>query len=136
MSKLLSRQDILAVSDLVHEDVPVPAWGGTVRIRVMTGTERDAFRSEVAARRGDRTATPVGEFSAILLAWTCVDGDGNRIFTVDDVEQLRLKSAGSLDGPADVAVRLNALGVTAVTDAAKNSESNQSDDSGSSSPAT
>lgn len=127
MSALLSKSAILGVADLKHEDVPVPAWGGTVRIRAMTGMERDVFRTSIASEAG----VPVGRFSAALLAATIVDEGGVRLFTVDDIDALQAKSAASLDVPAEVAMRLNGLGSKSGPDAAKNSESGQSGDSGS-----
>jgi hypothetical protein len=130
---LLDRSAILGAEDLKHEDVPVPQWGGSVRVRVMTGTERDEFRTTIAALGG---SLPVGKFSAVLLAATCVDASGARLFTMEDIEALHAKSATSLDAPATAAVRLNGLGVEAVGDAAKNSASGQSDDSGSDSQGT
>jgi hypothetical protein len=130
---LLTRLNVLQADDLKHEDVPVPQWGGMVRIRVMTGAERDEFRTSIA-ENGE--TVPVGRFSAALVAATCIDEAGNRIFTMEDIEALEAKSAKSLDGPANVAMRLNGLGGKAIEEAAKNFESTQSDDSGSRSPAT
>ncbi len=127
---LLTKSAILGASDLPHEDVAVPAWGGSVRVRTMTGAERDEFRSTIASEDG----VPVGKFSAALLAATCIDEAGKRLFSMDDMEALQAKSASSLDAPAAVAMRLNGLGATAVEDAAKNSESGQSGDSGSDLP--
>lgn len=127
---LLSKSAILGAEDLKHEDVPVPQWGGTVRVRMMTGAERDEFRTELA-KRDPGDGVPAGEFSAALLVATCVDEHGNRLFTVDEIEALRAKCAASLDKPASVAMRLNGLGGNAVAEAAKNSEADQSADSGS-----
>jgi hypothetical protein len=126
--RLLTKSAILGAQDLPHQDVPVPAWGGSIRVRTMTGLERDAFRVAIASEEG---GVPVGKFSAALLAATCIDESGARLFTMEDMEALQAKSAASLDGPAAIAMRLNGLGGTAVEDAAKNSESGQSGDSGS-----
>jgi len=127
---LLNKTSILGAADLKHEDVTVPAWGGTVRVRTMTGAERDEFRAAIAGG-GD---LPVGKFSAALLAVTLIDEEGNRLFTLDDLNALQAKAGASLDVPAAVAMRLNGLGGSAVGDAVKNSESGQSVDSGSGSP--
>ena len=129
--QLLNKAAILGVEDLKHEDVPVPAWGGAIRLRTMTGAERDEFRAAAAAGEG---GVPMGKFSAILLAATAVDESGARMFTLEDAEALGEKSAEALDTVAAVAMRLNGLGGGAVSDAAKNSASTQSDDSGSDSP--
>ncbi|WP_426196183.1 hypothetical protein [Massilia sp. DWR3-1-1] len=128
--RLLNKAAILGAEDLKHEDVEVPAWGGTVRVRVMTGAERDEFRASVASEEG----VALGRFSVALLAATLIDESGARLFTLDEIDQLAEKSAASIDKPAGVAMRLNGLGGSAVEDAVKNSESGQSGDSGSGSP--
>ena len=38
---LLSAAEILAADDLPTEDVEVSEWNGTVRVRALTGAERD-----------------------------------------------------------------------------------------------
>jgi len=126
--KLLSKSAILGANDLKHEDIVVPAWGGTVRIRTMTGTERDEFRASCATDGG---GVPIGKFAAALLCATCIDENGDRLFTFADMASLQAKSASSLDAPATVAMRLNGLGGTSIEDAEKNSVSSQSADSGS-----
>jgi hypothetical protein len=125
---LLNKSAILGAADLKHEDVPVPAWGGTVRVRMMTGAERDEFRTMAAQYE---EGIPPARFAAALLALTCIDESGARVFTLDDIEALEAKSAGSVDVPAAVAMRINRMGGAAVEEAAKNSASGQSDDSGS-----
>ena len=127
MGALLSKSAILAAPDLKHEDVIEPQWGGTVRVRTMTGIERDEFRAAIASENG----IPVGKFSAALLAATIVDADGARLFTIDDMAALQAKSAASLDAPAAVSMRLNGLGSNAVEEAVKNSEADQNASSGS-----
>ena len=116
---LLSKSAILAAVDLKTEDVHVPAWGGTVRIRTMTGQERDEFRASIAASEGE-SGVPIGKFSAALLVAACVDESGARLFTASDMAALQAKAAASLDAPAAVAMRLNGLGAGAVEAAEKN----------------
>ena len=128
--KLLTKLAIFGAADLKHEDVAVPQWGGTVRVRMMTGLERDEFRAALAVEGG----VPVGQMAAVLVASACIDDQGERMFSLDEVEALRKKSATALDTLAAVAMRLNGLGAVAVEAAEKNSESGQSGDSGSDSP--
>ncbi|MFE3382837.1 hypothetical protein [Streptomyces anulatus] len=45
MTNYLSAEQILDADDLAIEDVPVPEWGGTVRVKGMSGTERDRFEA-------------------------------------------------------------------------------------------
>ena len=40
---LLNKEQIQSVSDLETQDVEVPEWGGTVRLKSLTGAERDRF---------------------------------------------------------------------------------------------
>jgi hypothetical protein len=124
---LLTKSAILGASDLPHEDVSIPEWGGTIRVRVMTGLERDEFRSEIATDGG----ASIGNFSAALLAATCIDENGERLFSMGDIAAIRAKRATLLDVAAGVAARINGLGGQAAEDASKNSSSGQSDDSGS-----
>jgi len=111
---LLSKSAILGAADLKHEDVRVKSWGGTVRIRSMTGQERDEFRTAISTEEG---GVPVGKFAAALLVATIVDESGNRLFTAEDMDALQKKSAASLDAPAAVAMRLNGLGGQAIEEA-------------------
>lgn len=128
---LLTRAAFFDAQDLKHEDVEVPQLGGSVRIRMMTGAERDEFREHMATFEN---GVPVSTMSAALLVQTCIDESGARMFSMEEIDQLREKSAVALDTMAKVAMRLNGLGNAAVADAAKNSESGQSGDSGSASP--
>ncbi len=126
----LDRAAILGASDLKGESVHVPSWGGSVRVREMTGAERDEFNEALNAEGGRKP----GMVSAALLVATCIDAAGNRMFGVEDMEVLRAKAASALDILTAVAVRINNLGPEAVDVAAKNSESDQSGDSGSGLP--
>jgi hypothetical protein len=126
----LNRDAILAVQDIKSEDVDVPEWGGSVRIGLMSGAARDMF----LAGRGDGGS--LSRFQAAILAATMIDPDGQRLFTEADVEALQQKNGLVLSRLADVAFRINAIGPAAEEAVAKNSETDQSDASGSGSPAT
>lgn len=114
---LLSREAIFAAIDLKHEDVEVPEWGGTVRVRMMTGAERDAFSAAMVDEDGKPRLT---DYTARLVAATVVGDDGERVFTADDVEALGRKSAIALARVFAVADRINKLGAEAVEAAAGN----------------
>jgi len=116
--KLLNKAAFFAANDLKHEDVPVPQLGGMVRIRVMTGAARDAFNEYVQSFQDDKR--PASAINAALLVQTCIDEDGAPMFTMDEIEMLRDKSAAALDTMTEAAIRLNGLGIKAADDAAKN----------------
>ena len=126
---LLSKQGILGSSDLLHEDVDVPSWGGTVRVRAMSGKERDELRVIMEESRDT-----ISVVHASLLSVSLVDENGAQLFTASDVDSLRGKCATTLDKLFTVAMRINRMDGAAVDDAAKNSEGDQSADSGSGSP--
>ena len=125
---LLTRDAILQAQDLQYEDVDVPEWGGTVRVRTLTGRERDAFEQSVVEQKGKNTKTNLRNIRAKLVALTVIDGEGKRMFNTSDIELLGEKSANALDRLFDAARRLSGLRDEDVEELAKNSDSDQSDD--------
>jgi len=125
---LLTRDAILQAQDLQYEDVEMPEWGGTVRVRTLTGRERDAFEQSMLNEKGKNTKTNLRNIRAKLVALTVVDGEGKRIFNAADIELLGEKSANALDRLFDVARRLSRLTEKDTEELAKNSDNDQSDD--------
>ena len=114
----LTRDQILSANDRKMESVPVPEWGGTVFVRMMTGTERDAYE------RAQYDLLKIGQIGvnarAHLLLTTICDEAGARLFSESDVEALGSKSATALDRVVRAATALNALTEVEVEEAAKN----------------
>jgi hypothetical protein len=134
MADYLSRNDILEASDIVVEDVAVPEWHGTVRVRGLTGTERDAFEEASMHRYGKKAQNRelnLKDFRARLVSWSIVDEDGKRVFADADVQALGKKSAAALQRVFDAAARLSGLSDTDIEELIKNSQEDQSEDSGS-----
>jgi hypothetical protein len=125
MSKYLRREDILNAPDILYEAVEVPEWGGTVRIRGLTGSERDEFEASIIQRRGKDIEANLKNIRAKLVSLAAVDEEGNRIFTEEDVVALGRKSARVLDRLFSVAQRLSGLSSEDVEDLAKNSVNGQ-----------
>jgi hypothetical protein len=119
---LLTRDAILEAQDLQHEEVYIPEWGGSVRVRTLTGAERDAFEQSIVDQRGKDTRMNLRNIRAKLVALTVVDGDGKRLFSDADAKLLGQKSASALDKIFDVAQRLSGLRDEDVEELAKNSE--------------
>ena len=115
----LSRDTILQREDIKTEDVEVPEWGGTVRVRGMSGVERDAFEASLIEqpvangqrkrRRQQTTKTNMANVRAKLCAWCIVDKDGARMFADADIVALGAKSAAALDRIYDVASDLSGI---------------------------
>lgn len=116
---LLGKDQILAAEDLVSRDVEVPEWGGTVRVRMMTGGERDAFEASLWEREGEETVYKREHFRAKLLSRCIVDDKGARVFSDKDIERLSGKSAKALNRLFDVAQEINAISKEARDDIKK-----------------
>lgn len=125
----LTRDVILEAEDLLYEDVEVPEWGGTVRVRGMTGAERDAFESEVVEQRGKKARLNMQNFRAKLVARSVVDEEGKRLFSDKDAHNLGKKSAAALDRVFGVAQRLSGLSDKDVEELVENFDNGQSDGS-------
>lgn len=112
----LTKAQILAASDLNLLEVPVPEWGGSVYVRVMTVGERDAYEIE-----WNRTNGSVEDFRTKFLARCLADDKGQRLFSDAEVAALSGKSAKVMNRLWKAAMKHNDLDETAVQEAAKNS---------------
>lgn len=106
---LLTREQILGADDLPTEDVDVPEWGGTVRLRTLTGTERDAFEASSVQQAGKVRRININNIRARLVALCIVGEDGNRMFSDTDIKALGAKSSKALDRVFDAASKMNGL---------------------------
>lgn len=104
---LLSREQILEAKDLKTEDVDVPEWGGAVRLRTLTGTERDAFEQSMVETKGGKQRQNLKNFRARLIAKCVVTEAGELMFSPPDIEPLGKKSAAALGRVFDACQKLN-----------------------------
>ena len=114
---MLTKEAILAASDLKTETVSVAEWGGDVKVRSMTGLERDSFGASL--RDADGKVTLVN-YRAKLLVRCMVNDDGSPMFTVDELAAIGGKSSAAIDRVFTVAERLNAMMPDALDAAEKN----------------
>ena len=134
MTEWMTRDMILAQTDLTLEAVFVPEWNATVGVRVMNGHERDRFEGLMLdyQEQGRR----LHNFRARLLVQCLCDEQGGRLFDLSEVEALGEKSSVALDRLFAVAQRLNKLTQEEVDKLQGNSSATPIDASGSDSPAT
>lgn len=111
----LSKDDIFKADDLPVEDVDVPEWGGVVRVRGLTGKERDRFEFKMAAARKDPASAQV---RAEIVGRCIVDEDGDRVFSDRDIDRLGDKSGEALDRVFEKVRELSGMGDDAVEEAA------------------
>ena len=118
---LLSRDQILEAQDLRSEEVSVPEWGGVIKVRELAAGERERIAGLVTAHDG--------RSREIMVALTAIDGNGNQLFSLDDIEELAKKGEAAIQRVAEVASRLSVIGKAAEAQAEKNSDPSRSDDS-------
>jgi PAS domain-containing protein len=107
---LLDRAAIEAAKDIPTEDVHVEEWGGTVRLKGLTGAERDAYEASIVEMRGETRRYKLQNMRARLVALCLVDEDGRRLFADDQaVKALGKKSSKALDRLFDKARHLSGL---------------------------
>ena len=110
---LLDRKTIFGAADIKTQDVEVPEWGGSVRVRQMTVAERNEF----VRRSADEKETGIGTW---LVATLAVDDAGKPLFTADEIAELEKKNFRNLDLVAKAVMQVNSLGEPEIEAAAKN----------------
>lgn len=117
-NKTLSKEEILNADDRKIITVDMPEWSGEIRLRPMTGYERDKFEGSNQKKGGGVDFTNI---RAKLASLTIVDEKGDLIFnTPDGVAALGKKSGAALDRIFTVIQKLNAIGEKDLEDLAKN----------------
>ena len=138
----LTRDAILAARDIETEEVAVPQWGGTVMVRGMTGTERDAFEAGLIVetkgrrKRGGDPEVNLKNARAKLCVCCIVDENGSRVFRMEDAKALGQKSGAAIDLIYDVAMRLSGISEDDVQDLAEEMVEDPFEGSPSASPAS
>ena len=119
------RSRIGEVDDADYLEVAVPEWGAdfVVRVRTLTGAERDRFLSVQMDVKGDGSVEPKLEgFHSYLAALVMVDDDGARVFPDADEgsEILGSKNAYLVQRIAEQALALNGLTAEVVEENVEN----------------
>jgi hypothetical protein len=130
---MLTKEQILAADDRPTEEVEVPQWGGTVFVKTMSGTEKDAYENDCMRINVKGKKVNFEDHRdnsrAKLLVLCIVDENGNRLFDESDIKALGNKSCAALDTVYEVAARLNKQTPEDLETMAKNSDGGQTDSS-------
>jgi len=123
---LLSRENILNAVDIKTEVVSCPEWGGDVMVRGLTAQERDKLEQSLYTTKKhgngfEVVPTKSDTIRVKLVVLTCVNENGDLIFTVADIDSLNKKSAAPIDRIFAVAQRLSGLTEKDVEELEKNS---------------
>jgi hypothetical protein len=117
---ILNKTQIQAASDLETQDIEVPEWGGTVRLKSLTGAERDRFEASVMRGQGKNTTVNMENMRAKLVAQSAIGEDGKPLFTEEDLKWLGEKSAKALNRLFTAAQQLSGLSDTDVKEMTEN----------------
>lgn len=126
---LLSRSQILEADDQDYEEVNCPEWGGMVRLRSITGAERDAYEASCIVQKGNNRTVNMKNARAKLIVLMAVDQHGTRLFSEDDIRALAKKNARPIDRLFDVCQRLAGISEEDMDQLTANLEEAQTDDS-------
>ncbi|MDE1139586.1 MAG: hypothetical protein PW999_07995 [Paraburkholderia tropica] len=112
---MLTKEQLLEQLKTRSEEVKVAGLSDSIRVRVMSGYDRDAFQ-KVLQSEG---ITDSAYFGALVA--TCVmNEDGTPMFTESEVETLRASHAELVRSIGLAVQRVNGLGKAAEESAAKN----------------
>lgn len=120
---LTTASSILQAEDFVFDEVDCPEWGGTVRIRSLSGAQRVQLKKAIDAGRDDIDET--------LCVMSIVDEDGNRVLHRDQIGELSKKNTAVITRIAMKVLEISGMRDRdkAIGDAEKNSGGMGSEDS-------
>lgn len=93
----LSREAILDADDRRYDEVECPEWGGTVRIRSISGRQRDEYEQSLIQQNGRDRQMNLRNARAKLIVLCAIGEDGRPLFSAEDLRHLSAKSAKPLD---------------------------------------
>ena len=114
----LSREEILARATFRIEEVAVPQWDTTVRVRELSAFNKDRLQMSMVdmskvggngASEGAVSQSSLVGMRAKLICYCVVDEDGERVFTDDDIPAIGEMPAEPWEPVFDVAMRLSGM---------------------------
>lgn len=130
---LISRDELLSATTLPEEVVELPELGPDrqVKIRGLTGAQRDAWESSLIKYKGNDRQINARNARARLVSMSAVGADGKRLFSTADIEALGNLSAKIIQRMYEAALRVSGVTDEDVEELTKNSDDAPSGDSGS-----
>lgn len=133
---LIGRKQIDEVVDLKTEDVPVPEWGGEVRLRELSSKQRSLIEATTIGAKGQSVEVRIEAFKTLrekTVAAALIDQDGKRLYEDKEFAQLGLKSGQVIERLFQKVQELSGMTEKAVKDAEGNSAGTATASSGSAS---
>jgi hypothetical protein len=135
VSKLLSKDQILASDRKKTVDVHVKEWGGDVRLQELSASDRDMWENESFVLNAEGTGAKFNpkHARARLVVRCIVDDKGRRMFTDDEVAAIGSLSAATVQRLFNAARKLNAISDDDLSELEGNSDAGPSGDNSSTS---
>lgn len=121
---LIGRTQIDAAVDRKWEDVPVPEWGGDVRVMELSSADRGYIEAGTVVANGAGVAAKVESLKTYrerLVAFGLVDENFQRLYSNKEIEKLGEKSGKVVERLAAKVQELSGMGRYAVKEAEGNS---------------
>lgn len=136
MALITTKAQVAAVVDRKWEDVPVPEWGGEVRLMELSSADRGYIEAGSVVAQGQGPQFRVDSLKTYrekLVGMSMVDENFERIFSNKDIAagELGKRSGAVIERLAAKVQELSGMGKHAVKEAEGNSEAAPSDDSAS-----
>ena len=112
----LTRDDILAISDVVIEKLEMQDWGGDVYIKTISGADYVALQ---ALKPGQGDDEDPDSLEKVIVIGTC-DEKGTCLFNNDDIPALKNKAFKNLERLSMKILELNGLSTQQAEEAEKN----------------
>ncbi len=106
---VLTKQQLLGATKPPQETVSIPELNGDVIVRGMSGAERDDFEVGLIQGRGKKREVNLKNLRAKLVAYCCINEQGERIFSESDVVGLGDVRADVVNRIYTVAQRLSGI---------------------------
>ncbi len=103
----LSREAILEADDLPVEELEVPEWGCWVRIKAMDALKMQRLANALVGLDDEH-------MHVLMVAASLVDENGEPLFSLDDVDELKKKRGEAIRRISEAAMKLNRSGPQAV----------------------
>lgn len=115
---MLTRDQILA-TELKTVEIECPEWGGTVRLQELTADVAISLHNEMKKTK-DAGEDSYRGLREIAIVHCAVGDDGERLFTPEDIAELRKKSNKVINRLGEAAWDLVGLDDAAVQESAEN----------------
>lgn len=122
---LLGKQQINAAVDRKWEDVPVPEWGGDVRVMELSAADRGYIEAGSVVANGQSPQLKVESLKVYrekLVSFGLVDENFERLYSNKEIADLGKKSGQVIERLADKVQKLSGMGRYGAKEAEGNSD--------------